>query len=66
MADITMCTNKDCNIRETCKRVINIPNGQYGLWQSYQLFIPDGKDETTREDLCKFYIPIYREDSDKN
>lgn len=62
MADITMCTNKDCNVRETCKRA----NSIYGLWQSYQLFIPDGRDETTGEDLCSFYIPTNREVKIKN
>ena len=46
MADITMCTNKDCTLRGSCERA----TAYYGQWQWVQEFKQDenGKCEMYR------------------
>lgn len=42
MADITLCTNKTCQLRGTCKRYLQVPDPH---WQSYADFKPDGNGD---------------------
>jgi hypothetical protein len=59
MPDISMCTNKDCPLKETCYRFKAIPD-KYR--QSYGGFAPDDKGE------CKYYWPLKKDShaGDKN
>ena len=50
MSDITMCTNEDCPLKESCYRKTAPINTE---WQSYQLFEPNKIDTNT---FCDFYI----------
>lgn len=54
MADITICTNVDCAMQDTCWR-LNAPPKKFH--QSYQLFVFD--DEAFEKDSnyqCDYYI----------
>lgn len=52
MADITMCTNKKCTLKNTCYRFNAIPNIN---WQSYSLF---------HENNCEYYWPMNEKDNE--
>jgi hypothetical protein len=52
MADITMCTNKECPLSFSCYRAKAIPN-EY--WQAYQFFKPR-IDEELDEVECSNYV----------
>lgn len=41
MADITMCSNQDCPLKDSCYRAQAEPS----YWQSYALFEHDGECE---------------------
>ena len=45
MADITMCDNKQCEMRDTCYR----HRATASYWQSWAIFKPEGDD-------CAHYI----------
>jgi hypothetical protein len=51
MADVTMCTNGECPLKESCYRFRAVPSH----WQSFSHF--DGGDN------CEYYILIIPSDS---
>lgn len=46
MADISMCSNQECKLRETCYRA----NAKIGMWQSWAMFEPDSDTQ------CEYWI----------
>lgn len=50
MPDITMCTNKDCQLSKDCYRFNAVPSG----FQSYQKFNPFPDEEG--KIICDFFI----------
>lgn len=52
MPDITMCSNNDCPLSESCYRFKCTPN-EY--WQSYSKFTPTEVDDTVE---CEYYIEL--------
>lgn len=49
MADITICKNEDCIIREDCYRYMVLPDDKY---QSYAIFLPNQRGS------CDHYVPL--------
>ena len=49
MADIAMCINETCTLKETCYRYKATPNK---LWQSYTNFSQD------KEGICEYYLKV--------
>jgi hypothetical protein len=53
MPDITMCTNQDCPLQDTCWR-LNCPPAREN--QAYQRF--EGSEDENENFLCDFFIPF--------
>ena len=54
MADISMCVNKECKMRNTCYRA----NAPIGIYQSWYYFKPESDTK------CEHRIEYIREDKD--
>jgi len=60
MPDISMCTNNECPLKETCYRFKAMPSH----WQAYSSFTPikDDKDQYT----CDYFMKIYEKQIKKH
>jgi len=52
MADITMCSNKECPLREECYRAMAAESKYRQAYSYFKYMIVDGKPE------CEFFWPI--------
>lgn len=48
MADITMCSNKECKLKDKCVRFLAIP------YRQYQSYIPDPKEACEKKEYELF------------